>query len=413
MKAKRILAFGMAVLMTGGLLAGCGSKEEGAQTSTAGESDNVSLKVWADQDILEATKQMVENFIAEHPDKNYDIEVVLGDSGKAEEEVKKDPEAAADIIALPHDQLGQMVESGVLYENTKYVDRIKEENTETAYEAATYQGAVYGYPYAVESMFLVYNKSMLSDEDVKSFEAITAKAPIGFNVAEEGTNYTIAPQYIANGCKLYGDSGENLEDITFNSEQGVNVTKWIASLKNNPNMTACNSESVSLLKEGKIAAMVTGPWGKNDIMDALGDNLGVAVYPTCDFGDGSVQMKAFQGVKLLAVNAATQYPLDAMELADYLTSAECQKMRFEAAGAVPCNKELRDTDEIKNDPITNVVSQMTEEEYTVLMPKLPELRSFWDLLDPIIIDAYSGNLTEADMQTKLDDMVADSTTATE
>lgn len=407
MKAKRILALGMAALMTGGLLAGCGSEEkEGG--AAAGDSENVSLKVWADQDILEVTQTMVDNFIAEHPDKNYDIEVVLGDSGKAEEEVKKDPEAAADVIALPHDQLGQMVESGVLYENTKYVDRIKEEDTETAYEAATYQGAVYGYPYQVESMYLVYNKSMLSDEDVKTFEGITAKAPIGFNLAEEGTNYTIAPQYLANGCKLYGDSGEDLEGTTFNNEQGVNVTKWIASLKDNPNVVACNSESVSLLKEGKIAAMVTGPWGKNDIMDALGDDLGVAVYPTCDFGDGPVQMRAFQGVKLLAVNAATEYPLDAMELADYLSNAECQKMRFDAVGAIPCNKELRDTDEVKNDPITNVVSQMTEDEYTVLMPKLPELRSFWDLLDPIIIDAYGGNLTEADMQTKLDDLVADS-----
>ena len=129
MKTKRILAFGLAALMTGSLLAGCGSdkKEEGAAAS---DSKNVSLKVWADQDILEVTKTMVDNFIAEHPDKNYDIEVVLGDSGKAEEDVKKDPEAAADIIALPHDQLGQMVESGVLYENTKYVDRIKEEDTE-------------------------------------------------------------------------------------------------------------------------------------------------------------------------------------------------------------------------------------------------------------------------------------------
>ena len=102
-----------------------------------------------------------------------------------------------------------------------------------------------------------------------------------------------------------------------------------------------------------------------------------------------------------------------MELADYLSNAECQKMRFDAVGAIPCNKELRDTDEVKNDPITNVVSQMTEDEYTVLMPKLPELRSFWDLLDPIIIDAYGGNLTEADMQTKLDDLVADSAATAE
>ena len=271
---------------------------------------------------------------------------------------------------------------------------------------------------------VIYNKGIdgefavqdiWSNNDASAFSESKLQAGdlLFFNLAEEGTNYTIAPQYLANGCKLYGDSGEDLEGTTFNNEQGVNVTKWIASLKDNPNVVACNSESVSLLKEGKIAAMVTGPWGKNDIMDALGDDLGVAVYPTCDFGDGPVQMRAFQGVKLLAVNAATEYPLDAMELADYLSNAECQKMRFDAVGAIPCNKELRDTDEVKNDPITNVVSQMTEDEYTVLMPKLPELRSFWDLLDPIIIDAYGGNLTEADMQTKLDDLVADSAATAE
>lgn len=419
-KTVKFTALALSVMMAGGLLAGCGgdSKSSAEAATSAGtgsaastDSKDVALKVWADQDVLDITKDLVEQFKAAHPEKNYTIDVVFSESGKAEEEVKKDPEAAADVIALPHDQLGQLVEAGTLYENTKYVDRIKSEDTPTALDAATYKETVYGYPYAVEAMYLVYNKTMLTEEDVKTFEGITAKAKIGLNVAEEGTNYTVAPMYIANGCKLFGDNGEDIADTTFNSEQGVNVTKWIASLKDNKNVVACNADAMNKLKSGEIAAMVTGPWGKKDITDALGENLGVAVYPTADFGDGAVQLRSFQGVKLLAVNAATKYPLDAMELADFLTNQESQKARFEGNGNIPCNNALRESDEVKNDMISGVVSEMTQEDYTVLMPKLSELRSFWDILDPIIIDAYAGKLSDADIQTKLDALVNDTASA--
>ncbi|MFU1845170.1 extracellular solute-binding protein, partial [Enterococcus faecium] len=76
------------------------------------------------------------------------------------------------------------------------------------------------------------------------------------------------------------------------------------------------------LQSGKSDAFLSGPWSKNDVEKALGDNMGVAAYPTIDFGSGAKQMKAFLGVKLYAVNQQTEAPLAAMALAEYLSNQE-------------------------------------------------------------------------------------------
>ena len=62
--------------------------------------------------------------------------------------------------------------------------------------------------------------------------------------------------------------------------------------------------------------------------------MGVAAYPTIDFGSGAKQMKAFLGVKLYAVNQQTEAPLAAMALAEYLSNQETQEIEFTENGVV-------------------------------------------------------------------------------
>jgi arabinogalactan oligomer / maltooligosaccharide transport system substrate-binding protein len=405
MKKKLMLLFTVciSVLM---VVAGCSNESGGGQSGKPSD-EKVILKVWVDPDSGEYYKKVVDNFIKENSDKKYEIEVVESDTGKAQEFIKKDPDAAADVFSMPHDQLGQLVESGTIYKNTKYSDEIKESNIEPAVEAASYKGDLYGYPYGIESLFLYYDKSKLTEEDVKSFGGITKKAKLGLNLSETGANYVVAPFFLANNVKLYGDNGEDLKGSTFNSKEGLQVLEWIASLKNNKNVVHVNADSISALESGKINSLISGPWTYNQVKEVLGDNMGVAVYPTADFGNGPVQLKAFLGVKLYSVKATTKYPLEAMKLANYLASNEIQEKTFKEKGYTPSSKEVQENVDVKANEQATTVIQMAKPENSVVMPKIPEIVTFWPPADALIIDTYNGKIAKENMKTKLDQLAED------
>lgn len=369
------------------------------------DAKDVKLKVWVETASVEMVSGMADDFAAMYPDKNFTFEVLANSPSKAQENIKKDPDAAADVFYMPHDQLGQMVESGVIYENTLYADKIREESTETAYEAVTYEGKVYAYPYGLESMILYYNKSTLTEDDVKTFEGLTSKGKIGLNLQTAGSSYVLLPVFFSNGCALYGENGEDPAGSTFGSDAGVQALEWIASLKNNPNVIPANEEILSNLESGVIDAALGGPWQKNDMMKALGDNFACAAYPTIDMGNGPVQQMAFQGVKVIAVSSTTKFPLEAMAFADYLSSKEMQEKRYEVIGTLPSNKELLNSDQVTSNKFSNAVATMIQPSHSVLMPKLPQIVTLWPQSEAIINDAYTGTISTPDeMMKKLSEL---------
>lgn len=386
---------------------GCSSSGgDGADTPGGNSQGEAALKIWVDPGAGDYYRELLASY-NEDTGSDVEIEVVESDTAKAQEYLKKDPETAADVFSVPHDQLGQMVEAGVVCENTKYVDEITANNTEQSVQAATYEGKVYGYPYGIEGLMVYYDKTKLTEEDVKTFEGLTSKGKIGINLTESGNDYFAVPFFIANGCELYGPDGEDPEGTTFNTDKGVHVLEWIRNLKDNPNVVQANDDMLSKLESGEIVAMVSGPWGEANVKEILGDNMGVAVYPTVDFGDGTVQMKAFLGVKLFAVNAATKHPLEAMALANYLGTKECQEKDFEEMGTIPCNIEAQKSEAVQSDPMASTVVKLSSDEYSVITPKIPEMVTFWPAAAAVISDAYNGNIPEDQMMDKLDQLVKD------
>ena len=419
---KKYLTSGLVLSASTVLLAACASGGGGA--SSAAPDDNASgssateevkvegkVKVWIDTEHVETFKGIVADFQTEFPD--VEVEIAAGSSADAKIEVSKDPKAAADVFMMPHDQVGQMAEAGLLYPNTKYADEVKANNVDSAIEGATWNGELYGYPYGVESQILYYNKSTLSEDDVKSWATLTEKGKIGANFGEAGANYVFGPLFMSNGLYLYGETGEDPNGTNFNSEPGVEVLQWIADQKNNPGVIQSNAEALSNLESGVTDAFLSGPWSKNDVEKALGENMAVAAYPTVDFGNGEVQMKAFLGVKLFAVNQQTEAPLAAMALANYLSNESSQLVEFEKMGVIPSNKALQSNETVTNDAVAKAVMEMSQTTHSVVMPKIPEMVSFWPAMDAVINDTYKGNIKPADYMTKLDALVSETATISE
>ena len=419
---KKYLTSGLVLSASTVLLAACASggggassaaPDESASGSSATEEVKVegSVKVWIDTEHVETFKGIVADFQTEFPD--VEVEIAAGSSADAKTEVSKDPKAAADVFMMPHDQVGQMAQSGLLYPNTKYADEVKANNVDSAIEGASWDGELYGYPYGVESQILYYNKSTLSEDDVKSWATLTEKGKIGANLGEAGANYVFGPLFMSNDLYLYGETGEDPNGTNFNTEPGVEVLQWIADQKNNPGVIQSNAEALSNLESGVTDAFLSGPWSKNDVEKALGENMAVAAYPTVDFGNGEVQMKAFLGVKLFAVNQQTEAPLAAMALANYLSNESSQLVEFEKMGVIPSNKALQSNEAVTNDAVAKAVMEMSQTTHSVVMPKIPEMVSFWPAMDAVINDTYKGNIKPADYMTKLDTLVTETATISE
>ena len=135
--------------------------------------------------------------------------------------------------------------------------------------------------------------------------------------------------------------------------------------------------------------------------------MGVAAYPTVDFGNGEVPMKAFLGVKLFAVNQQTKHPLAAMALANYISGEKAQEELFKNHGIIPSNKAAQESEAVQSDDVAKAVLAMSDEAHSVVMPKLPEMVSFWPAMDALINDTYKGKITPDQYQAKLDKFVED------
>ncbi|WP_273449979.1 extracellular solute-binding protein [Streptococcus ferus] len=404
MKTWQKLAIGSASLvLASSLLVACSSKDSSSSTSSS-----KTIKLWVPTGAKESYAAIVKKFEA---DSDYDVKVIESEDPKAQEKIKKDPSTAADVFSLPHDQLGQLVESGTIQEiPEQYTKEITNTVTEQALAGAQYKGKTYAFPFGIESQVLYYNKSKLSAEDVKSYETITSKATFGAKFKQMNA-YATAPLFLSVGDTLFGENGEDAKGTNWGNEAGVSVLKWIADQKNNKGFVNLDDNNVmSKFGDGSVASFESGPWDFSAAQKAVGkDNLGVAVYPKINIGGNDVQQKAFLGVKLYAVNQApakgdTKRIAASYKLASYLTNKESQENQFKYEGRniIPSNKEVQASEAVQsNDLAKAVITMGSSSDYTTVMPKLSQMATFWTESAAILSDTYNGKIKESDYLAKL------------
>lgn len=395
-KWKKVIAGGVALLSVVTLAACSGNKSSGT-----------TLKLWVPTGAKKSYSDTIKAF--EKENKGIKIEVKESNDSKAQEVVSKDAAAAADVFSMPHDQLGQLVEAKIIQPiPDKYVKEVKANNVENAVAGAQYKGKTYAFPFGVESQVLLYNKDKLSAEDVKSYETMTSKAKFGASLNEVNA-YAIAPLMLSVGNNLFGANGEDVKGTNWANEKGVAVMQWLADQKDNSGFVNIpDNEAVSKFGNASVDAIETGPWNYPDALKALGKGkMGVAVYPTVQIGEQEVQQKAFMGVKLYAVNQApakgnSKRIAAAYKLAAFLTEKDSQANQFKTRSIVPSNKDVQASDAVTSDPLAKVVATMTSSsDYTVVMPKISQMSTFWNLSAPLLSGPYSGKISQADYMTKL------------
>lgn len=251
---------------------------------------------------------------------------------------------------------------------------------------------------------MYYNKSKLSAEDVKDWDTLTSKGVL----ATDFTNaYNFYPVFLSAGTYLYGKDGETLTGTNVNSAAGVAAMTWLAQQKQNKNVMQ-TSNALNQLKSGNAAATLDGPWDAANIKKILGDDFAVAPYPTVTINSKKVQLQAFQGIEAFAVNSrtATKNQKAAATLAEFITNKQSQLIVYNESGQIPVDKSAQKSDTVASDPVAQAVMTMGKPGYSTLMPKMPQMATFWNLSAPLINGAYNGSIKAADYAAKLDTFAA-------
>jgi len=369
-----------------------------AETTAAAAEAAASLVLWGSEDDQVMLKEMAATFVGEHP--TYAVEVRVTGADKAKDAAMADLDVAADVFQIPHDQLGALAEAGAVYPNTLYADAISANDSPAALTAATYDGTIYGYPNAIETYFLYYDKSVFTEADVASLDkmlevATAADKTVGFDM---GNNYFTASFWFANGCTLFGADGTDVAGSTFSSPEGLAVAEYIATLKDAGLQNIADGDATTAFASG-LAAQVTGSWKAGDYKTALGDNYGVAKLPTINVGGAEKQMVSFSGVKLYVVKSSTQYPEAAMQLADFLSNEANQLKAFNDRQNLPINMVAAADPAVTADP--TVAAQVAQSAFSIPMPSIPQMTNFWsDSSMAVTKEIYEGTAT--DFQATLD-----------
>ena len=412
---KKIIALLMAVLMTVGMLAACsntpaennppadetkGQVDTPETPDTPAEKEKVTLKVWADQGELELIEKLCNEFAAAHAEKEYTFEYGAVGAADGKTRYLEDPAAAADVFLFADDQLVDLVKADALYEVTRNTDAIIAANTPGSIGAASYEGTLYGYPMTSDNgYFLYYDKSVFTEEDLATLDGILAAAnAAGKQVHMDISNgWYLASFFLGNGCTLTIEDGKQV--IDFNNANGLAAAEAIRAFCNDPAFVTGDDSVLAGGIGDAIACGVSGTWMATAIQEKLGENYGCCKLPTFTCDGKQVQMGSFLGCKIYGVNSQTAYPVDAMELAEYLTSEAAQIERYKALNYGPSNVNALADETIASNLALQALSAQSEFAISQMV-----LGGFWTPAE-----AFGAELeahSTADLQTMLDQLVA-------
>ncbi len=395
---KKLLALCLAVLMTLSLAACSGNS--GGEDKPAEEKTAVTVTVWGPQedqseDNGKWLQTMCEKFAAAHPEWEITFNYGVCSEGDAKTNVTTDPAAAADVYMYANDQIPDLLKAGALAElGGSVVETIKKNNSETTVNTVTYDGSVYGVPYMPNTWFMYYDKSVFTEDDVKSLEAMLEKGKVAFPLSN---SWYIASFYVANGCTLFGpDGGDAASGLDFSGDKAVAVTDYLVDLIANPNFVDGDVSTGT-----DINAFFSGNWDYQKALDAFGDNIGVCAAPAYSLG----QLKAFAGTKAVGVNPQTalyaEHPEIAVALAAYLGGTEAQQAHFDLREQLPTDNNVN----VGNNAVAKAIVD-TMSYASIVQPLQADMGNYWGPAESMGKELVAGTVTHANAAEKTEAMNA-------
>lgn len=354
----------------------------------AAPAKKVTLKVWESQGPEEKfIKQAIKDY--RKVDRNVKFIYEPVGSVDADGKIMLDGPAGvgADVFVVPHDHMGSLVIGGHILENTMDMSAF----VPAAVIGASYGGKVYGYPLAVETYALFYNKDIIPNppktwEEVFEFaKTWTDKSKNKYAIAWPVTDaYYDFLFYAGYGAQLFGPNGDDRHQHNLNSPEAIKGVQFFQQVRKQildvPSGDMTGDFVKSSFQEGTIPMVLGGPWDIAVYKEA-GVNFGITTLPILP---GAKDVPAsFSGVRLAVVSAYSENPEQAKKFAEFLVSREELVKRFDITGQIPPRKDITVEDEWSQ-------GILAQSQYAIPMPKITQIGTYWSAMGAAFANVWDG-----------------------
>ena len=348
-----------------------------AAAAAPAEGEGPTLTIWADDTrspILEKLGAAFEN--------EYGVKIVV--TQKAFGSIRDDLKVAGpagegpDIIIGAHDWLGELVENGLLAEID--LGAAADQFLPAAVKAFTYDGALYGMPYATENVAFVYNTDMVKEPpktwtEVEQLAGELEKAgtvPQGY-IIQESDPYHFFPIMTAFGGYVFGltDQGYDPSDVGIDSEGSLAAAQWLDNMYKAGHLKTGAGINYDLMHaqfgKGEAAMMITGPWALPTIRES-----GVP-YAVTNIPAETKEAQPFIGAQGFMISKFSKDPLLAQTfLQEFVANEESMQAIFDAdprpSAFIPVRDKIEDKD---------LVAFAEAGANGLPMPAIPEMSAVW------------------------------------
>lgn len=335
-----------------------------------------TLRIWADENRVPVLESLKDQFLTDYGIELVIEQVALGDMGE-QVRIAIPAGEGPDIFIAPHDQLGNYVAGG-LVAPIDLGDKI-DSFVGSAIQAFTYDGELYGMPYATENVAFFRNTELVPDpvetwDDVRAVgEQLVADGVIESVTVLPNTNYHIYGLHTAYGGYIFGrdDAGSyNPQDVGLDSEGFIASAQYLQEMVEAGLIpaTADGQTADALFGEGQIPFVLNGPWALNAYREA-GVPYAIDPIPAGPDGPGA----PFLGVQGFVVNALSENQLLAQTfLTELVATDDVMQAFYEQDPRMPAwvaaAEAVDDEDLLAFGQIAPIAQPM---------PAIPEMGAVW------------------------------------
>ncbi|MDT8998273.1 maltose/maltodextrin ABC transporter substrate-binding protein MalE [Paucibacter sp. APW11] len=304
-----------------------------------------------------------------------------------------------DIFCWPHDRIGEWAKAGLLTA-IRPGKKLREENEEAAWKAMAYRGKLWGYPIAIETTGLIYNKALVPKPPA-SFDALIA---LDKQLQSQGKHAILWdynksffswPLLAGAGGQIFGRDAAGEYDasaVGVNNAGALAGAQMLERLIKQGHMPkgARYAEMETGFARGQVAMMISGPWAWDNARRAQID-FGVAPIPAVVAGQPS---KPFVGVLGCMVSAPSRNKDIAVEFIEnhLMRPAALKLLDDDVPIGVPANKAFYAA--LAVNPL--IKASMDNARAGEPIPNVPEVGRFWTAMDAALEAITNGLQTPKD-----------------
>ncbi|HZE51166.1 MAG TPA: maltose ABC transporter substrate-binding protein [Jatrophihabitantaceae bacterium] len=305
-----------------------------------------------------------------------------------------------DIVVGATDWIGNLVQNGAIAPVPLSGQQLSAFQPIAA-KAVTYNGSVYGVPYATENLALFRNTA-LAPNAPSTFEQLVsqgqalvtakkAQEALAVQVGQTGDCYHMEPFFTSAGGYLFGTKSNgdyDPTDLGIGKPGSVEAAKLISKYgekgENVFRRSIDADNSVSLFTSGKAPFLVTGPWA---VPTVASSKVKYALSAVPGFA-GKAPARPFVSVQAFFLSSKAKNAALAQEFAsNYATQPDVEKALFALEPRPPALTSVYN-EVAKTDP--DVAGFYAAGKNAQVLPQIPAMASVWDALGKAEAAIVSG-----------------------